>query len=340
LGVARTLDQQLAQALRDGDRSLVRLREAGPENEGDGLRSLLRIYDLHLAPVGSSLGAEQWQNHPIVAELKWRLEHQFLETLNQLDLNQNWKLPADPEEGIRALAAKDRVPAVYRWLSDHAEPQQVALFLALEGGPDGGFDDLVAICQVGLEGEAKLEMARNYWDEMGRGVIGNIHTELHRRLSMAMHLRAVARIDLPVSALRRAALGPLLATNRWLQPEMIGALGLIELQAGPRCRKVITALNRISAPDDALPFYEEHARADPLHGKHWLSNVVGTLKERGPGFGERMTQGARWRWVVNSHFLRDAATAVMAVDGGWGNAWPSPQTQVQPALEETGRFVA
>jgi hypothetical protein len=222
-------------------------------------------------------------------------------------------LPSGPGEAIRALGAKDKIPEIYQWMSEYALGDQVAEFLALEGGPDGGFDDLVAVCQIGLEGEAKLEMARNYWDEMGRGNFADIHTELHRKLSAAMDLRPIPRSELPVSALRRAALGPLLATNRWLQPEMIGTLGLIELQAGPRCRKIVAALRRISAPVDALPFYQEHAQTDPLHGKQWLDNVVDTLGTQDSLYGTRMIRGARWRWVVNDHFLRDAFAAVADV---------------------------
>ncbi len=45
--------------------------------------------------------------------------------------------------------------------------------------------------------------------------------------------------------------GPL-ATNRWLQPEMLGRSGLLDLQAGPRRRLVLqpsTASERRSAAD-------------------------------------------------------------------------------------------
>src|SRR5690606_14819282 len=102
-------------------------------------------------------------------------------------------------------------------------------------------------------------------------------TELHHRLVQALGLQVVPRSKQPTEALERSVLGSLLATNRRLQPEMVGALGLIELQAGPRCRKVVKALRRLDAPADAFPFYEEHAVADPRHGKDWVDHVVATL---------------------------------------------------------------
>ena len=269
----------------------------------DDLLALLEVHDLHLAPLDRLNGAERWQHHPDMAERKWRLECAFVEDLERRDAAQGWDLPDDDAVAtLRAIAARDLVPDVYRWLADEATLDELVEFLALEGGPDGGFDDLVAICQIGLGGQAKLELARNYWDEMGRGSHGDVHTELHAQLVRALDLPVIPREDHPVEALERAAFGSLLATNRWLQPEMVGALGLIELQAGPRCRKVVEGLRRVGAPEGALPFYEEHAVADPRHGKGWVDNVVGPLADD-RGWGSRIVKGARWRSVVNERFF-------------------------------------
>ena len=178
---------------------------------------------------------------------------------------------------MRMIARRDLVPDVYDWLATEATFAELVEFLAIEGGPDGGFDDLVAICQIGLVGIPKVVLGTNYWDEMGRGVPAAVHTELHHQLVGALELPEIAPEDLPVEALERAALNGLLATNRAFQPEMIGALGLLELQAGPRCRRVVAALHRLGAPPDAFPFYEEHATADPRHGKDWLDRGVTSL---------------------------------------------------------------
>ena len=44
-----------------------------------------------------------------------------------------------------------------------------------EAAGEAGFDDLVAMTQVKLPTRAKLELARNYWDEMGRGNPKGMH---------------------------------------------------------------------------------------------------------------------------------------------------------------------
>ena len=188
---------------------------------------------------------------------------------------------------MRAVAARDRLPAAYKWLASTATWDQLVDFLALEGGPDGGFDDLVAVCQVGLTGTAKLELGKNYWDEMGQGDLAGVHTQLHADMAAAIAMPTVPREQLPVTALERAALGGLLATNRWLQPEMIGALGLLELQAGPRCRLVLQAFDRLGAPQAAYPFYVEHAEVDPVHGKDWMDKAVEPLAGRAARVGRR-----------------------------------------------------
>jgi hypothetical protein len=194
------------------------------------------------------------------------------------------------------------VPDIYDWLAEQADRDEIVEFLSIEGGPDGGFDDLVAACQIGLDGAAKLELARNYWDEMGNGALDRIHTELHRKLSRVLGLACPRREELPVEALERSVLSGLLATNRRFQPEMVGALGLLELQAGPRCRKVVAALRRIGAGDDALDFYAVHAEVDPRHGKDWVDNVVAPFAGD-PRWAPGIVRGARWRWIVNAGFF-------------------------------------
>jgi hypothetical protein len=48
-------------------------------------------------------------------------------------------------------------------------PGRLKWFLTQEAAGEAGFDDLVAMTQVKVSDRAKLELARNYWDEMGRG---------------------------------------------------------------------------------------------------------------------------------------------------------------------------
>jgi hypothetical protein len=143
---------------------------------------------------------------------------------------------------------------------------------------------------------------------MGNGDAAAVHTLLHDELVGAIGIRRLPMSEMPTSALARNALGGLLATNRWLQPEMLGALGLIELQAGPRCRLVLQALTRCQAPAEAFPFYEVHAEVDPRHGQDWLDNAIAPTVAAHPEWAPRIVRGARWRSAVNADFLTDVFT--------------------------------
>ena len=294
-------------ALAAGPQSLDALRGEAADDRRDRFLTLLSIYDLHTAPLEVVGQAARHQGHPAVAEVKARLEAAWLDELDQAwgqagDLTQA-QTTDEVVRAMRAIAARDRLPDAYRWLAKTADWRQVVEFLALEGGPDGGFDDLVAVCQVGLSGSAKLELGKNYWDEMGQGEAAGVHTTLYANLVEAIDMPSIPRELLPVEALERAALGGLLATNRWLQPEMIGALGLLELQAGPRCRLVLQAFDRLGAPQGAYPFYVEHAEVDPVHGKDWMDKAIEPLATERPAWGPRLVKGAWWRSSINLRFF-------------------------------------
>ena len=296
------LAQALASALQTGQ--LQPLARTAPADRRDRFLTLLAIYDLHTAPLELLGDTARFQGHPEVAALKSRLEQEWLD-----ELERDWESaagrfdPTDVVEAMKDIAIQDRLPAAYKWLAETADWPQVVEFLALEGGPDGGFDDLVAACQIGLRGSAKLELGKNYWDEMGKGDPDGVHTVLHDRFVAAAVIPRIPRAELPLEALERAALGGLLATNRWLQPELLGALGLIELQAGPRCTLVLKAFDRLHAPDDAYPFYVEHAQVDPIHGRDWLEKAIAPTAAEHPDWGPRILKGAWWRATVNLAFF-------------------------------------
>jgi hypothetical protein len=296
MAARRPLAHQVRNALR-GDAPLAALRRGRAVGPRDVFDTLAQIYALHMGPL-ENVGSTAWYQHdPAIASLKLRLEAEWMHRLDRAVSSQD--LPKDPCAALRAIAATDLVPPVYDWLAAEASEAELVEFLAIEGGPDAGFDDLVAICQVGLRGIAKVTLGANYWDEMGRGELSAVHTELHHELVGDLRMPRIPSAELPVAALERSALNGLLATNRALQPEMIGALGLIELQAGPRCRRVVTALARVGAPSGAFPFYQEHATIDPVHGRAWVDAAVVPILERDASWGPRIVRGALWRSYVN-----------------------------------------
>jgi len=313
-GAPRTPAVEVVQrALSEDDaQSWATLCGLEPVDERDALLTLLCLHELWMAPLSLTRGRERHQSHPSVVDVKRRFEAYFLDRVAR-DTSAAPPVTTSDESvaAMRRIAAADLVPAVYDWLSREATWEQLVTFLAFEGGPDAGFDDLIALAQVGITGTPKVTLAANYWDEMGRGSPDQVHTELHHGLVRATGMPRIPPSAMPSCALARVALGGVLATNRWLQPELIGALGLLEVQAGPRCRAVLKAFDRLDAPAQARPFYEEHATADPRHGKEWLEHVVAPLAQD-PEWARRMVQGARWRHAANHRFFTEIRSVVLA----------------------------
>ena len=77
-------------------------------------------------------------------------------------------------------------------------------FIEQEVAGEAGFDDLLALTQIKMPEQAKLEMARNYWDEMGRGASKGMHGPMLERLARYLELEPHSRHCYSRSAWRSA----------------------------------------------------------------------------------------------------------------------------------------
>ena len=77
---------------------------------------------------------------------------------------------------------------LFPWLAATASTEQMKWFLFQEVAGEAGFEDLLAMTQVKMPVQAKLEMARNFWDEMGRGAGKGMHGPMLERLASYFEL--------------------------------------------------------------------------------------------------------------------------------------------------------
>ena len=77
---------------------------------------------------------------------------------------------------------------LFPWLAHEASIGEMRWYLEQEAAGEAGFDDLTAYTQVKLPERVKLELARNYWDEMGRGNAKGMHGPMLHRLIEALAL--------------------------------------------------------------------------------------------------------------------------------------------------------
>ena len=108
---------------------------------------------------------------------------------------------------------------------------------------------------------AKLELARNYWDEMGRGNAGGMHGPMLDRTVESLCLTPT--IDgTVVESLTLANVMTALATHRRYAFHSLGALGVVELTAPGRVAQVSAGLKRLEAPSVARKYFALHAVLD------------------------------------------------------------------------------
>jgi hypothetical protein len=145
---------------------------------------------------------------------------------------------------VLTTAADHEQPEFCRYLEHEATLPEIALFIAAEELVDGKFDDLVAMVQVGLTGPAKMTIAENYWDEMGRGDPGQVHTTLFASSSAYM-IDLLASHGVGVDGLEsaeiyeNACLLMYYGIHRPLVLRALGAMGVLEQSASPRFEAMV-----------------------------------------------------------------------------------------------------
>jgi hypothetical protein len=180
---------------------------------------------------------------------------------------------------------------LFPWLARDADLDAMTWFLTQEAAGEAGFEDLVALSQVKVPTTAKLELARNYWDEMGRGHESGMHGPMLERATAALDLHpAIETTAWPSLALANTLTA--LATTRRYAWHSIGALGVVELTAPGRVSQVAAGLKRLGQPPVVRKYFELHAMLDLKHADDWIANVLRPLVTEDPSRARFLAEGA------------------------------------------------
>ena len=225
-----------------------------------------------------------------------RLEGGFLEELRSAVIEEAAEAPTEPErfvawfEGLKQTGPGQNDP-LFDWLATDASRDELRWFFEQEAAGEAGFDDLVAMTQVKLPKQAKLELARNYWDEMGRGQAKGMHGPM---LDALVETLAVApAIENTVwESLALANAMTAMATNRRYAWHSVGALGVIELTAPGRSAQVAAGLRRIGLSDRERRYFDLHAVLDVKHSADWNREALIPLVAEDPRRATAIAEGA------------------------------------------------
>jgi heme oxygenase-like protein len=183
---------------------------------------------------------------------------------------------------------------LFPWLAAEADLDQMKWFLSQEIGGEAGFEDLTALTQLKFPVRPKLELARNYWDEMGRGNPKAMHGPLLEAL--ANHLDLTSTTETTVEeALALANTMAGLAAHRQYAYHSIGALGVIEMTAPGRSAMTTAGLKRLGIKAKDRMYFSLHAVLDVKHSLAWNAEVIAPLVEADARFATAIAEGALMR---------------------------------------------
>ena len=272
-------------------------------DQGEPRRQLaLALFNRARLSPGVGLSTDDW-SQALAEEAALRLrEGEYVEELRELVAPVAALAPSSAADFMQWLAALERVgPGQHDPLFDHlaaaATVDQMRWFLRQEVAGEAGFDDLVALTQVRMPPRAKLELARNYWDEMGRGKASGMHGPMLARLAAELGVdvddadpRSTVWESLALSNLMVA-----LAANRRYAYHSLGALGVAELTAPGRAAKVNAGLERLGIGGHARQYFALHATLDVQHSRDWNREIIEPLVAADASLARPIAEGALMR---------------------------------------------
>lgn len=196
-------------------------------------------------------------------------------------------------EGLAETGPGQNDP-LFPWLAEHATREELRWFFEQEAAGEAGFDDLVAMTQIKLPDRAKLELAANYWDEMGRGNVKGMHGPMLHVVANALEVRP--SIDTTVwESLALANAMTAMASSRRYAWHSVGALGVIELTAPWRSAAVAKGLRRIGLSGAQRRYFDLHAVLDVKHSQTWNQEALLPLISEDPRRAIAIAEGALMR---------------------------------------------
>ena len=239
---------------------------------------------------------EDWQR-VMERDVKMRrLEGGFLEELRAEAIDAAAQAPTDVEGFIQWFeelehSGPGQGDPLFPWLAEEASIDEFRWFFEQEAAGEAGFDDLVAMTQVKLPVRPKLELARNYWDEMGHGTQKGMHGPMLDALVATLKVDPVIENTVWESlalAIAMTALG----VNRRYAWHSVGALGAIELTAPGRAALVARGLERLGFSPKERRYFSVHAVLDIKHSIEWNKEAIRPAVEEDPRRATAMAEGA------------------------------------------------
>jgi uncharacterized protein YqcC (DUF446 family) len=190
------------------------------------------------------------------------------------------------------------------YLAFHATSDDLAYYLTQETNLDPRFDDILALMQIGTPVGQKLEIAKNYFDEMGNGEEARVHSHLFSSALNALNITDdFIASNMLIQARVSGNISACLALYRRHYFKAVGYFGVTEYLAPRRFKYVVEAWRRNELPEAGIVYHNEHIVIDTQHAKSWFNNVVVPLINENPAIGREIAIGAAIRLNSSERYL-------------------------------------
>ena len=286
----------------------VRALAAAIEGTGDGpLAGRIDAHVLHSglnafnhARLHPCLPSEDWERNLTAMRKVELVEARFVEEERAATRAQLRDLPGDRDSFIEwFVKLKETGPGQYDpffdYLAEQADLSELKFFIKQEYCGEVGFDDLIAMTQIRFPVRAKVELARNFWDEQGEGRLEDTHGPLYSDMAHELGVRDTPDSELLWETLAVANLLTALACNRRYAWHSLGALSVIEMTSPTRASRVVRGLERVGLSPRGCRYFRLHSALDVEHWRGWLAEVIEPLLDETPELARPLAEGALLR---------------------------------------------
>jgi Iron-containing redox enzyme len=268
---------------------------------------LFRIYQLHIniAPPGAKMP----ESSTILLGIRNLIEGYFEDYEDSLVPASLWyQMPRDSSAYVSWLIENIHNHPAYNHslytnhLGKKASIDDLRIFLNQEMTIDARFDDFLALIQLGTKDMVKLEIAANYWDEMGNGDRAKMHANMFVRTMESLG-GGFEVGQLTTESFICGNLALMLSLRRASFYKAIGYFAVTEYLAPSRFKHVITACERNGLDSTVAEYHQAHIDIDGSHSNRWFSNVVCPVIDEFPDAAEAITRGAFYRLNTSQRYL-------------------------------------
>lgn len=317
---AEELDRNVPAAERRGFRAAVTaLNNRAQAGDGEAFYAqqflLARIYQLHTVIPDGATAEGSVALHEVT-----RLLEQATIAAQDADIEPGL-IESSPDEPrpylswIKRTAKDHRVykhPYYKDFIRHQATAEDLRSYMIQESVVDGRFDDLLAMMQIGTNGAAKMEIANNFWDEMGNGDKHQVHTHLFNNIFKVFDVRAEEfEESLTATALLSGNLAVMLCRYRQFYAEAVGFMGMLEWLVPDRFVHVLHAWDRLGLPDSGVAYHKLHVTIDSQHAAGWFHNVV-LPAATSPHMRHGIARGTLWRLNSSARYLDERMPSVVS----------------------------